>query len=282
MKKISLLIVVIMILVFNTGCAKSTTSFSNSISISLVVTDKISQTMALPTCLESVKGEDKKNIEKFKTELMQNFTEKIFVPVYLTHWLKYLQFDNEKYKLNGKNINFTTPKFSHDDSKIYFTLNFLTYDAWAFYNSSNQIKTTSKSDFKFINKTKNQSVFPFSAKTNNSVVGYQYKSVLESIFEKNFSETTLPKINYVYEYSSTQKNLKSNADIVQSQAGLQSHFWVVEENVLEKEKPIEMWINHANPSLWYLTALSFCFLCVGVSFGICFLVRKKKNKRKAI
>ena len=61
--------------------------------------------------------------------------------------------------------------------------------------------------------------------------------------------------DFVYSYSSPNRKIKSNADVKFLNSDLYFHVWKVEEEKLNKNNEVILWLSQINYGVWYISVL---------------------------
>lgn len=261
------------------GCSKQETLSSNSFLICVQndVSGGISQKIEIPTLKDEIlKQNSSEKFENYLSVLSNNVEQKLYNNYYLKYWLRYLESPNKNYIIGGENVKFLRPQISEDKNKIYFSLNFLTADAWKFY-SQNISTTTKKRDEKifFLKKVESESAFPFDdIELRNYYFDVLSNAIKTSEVEINLSDT---KIFFSYGYITPYGKIKSNADQKFETQNGYVHIWQKDQNSITN-KEIKIWVNNINYGLWYLIVFVIFFVISTVWFSIFYIKAKTKQK----
>ena len=265
------------------GCSKEQSYSSNSFLFATQNTSygAVTQSIEIPTMQnEILKKNSQEKFDRYLNELVSNVEQKLYNNYYLRYWIKYLDNPQKQYIIGGQQVKFLRPQISEDKNFVYFSLNFLTNDAWKFYNQSSTSSNASTDDkILFLKRVENQTNFPF----NKELKDY-YLDILKTSIDKSHIDIdlTLSIIDFAYNYITPYSKINSNADYKFQTGNGYNHVWTQSLNI-NQDKQIKVWVNNINKGLWYLTAFVVFFTISTIIFVVIFIKSKiqKKNAKSS-
>ena len=264
------------------GCSNKQPLSSDSLFLQTKISSAggVCQSLGFPTFREELlQSYEESQVESYLKKLKNEIEQKVYNAYFIKYALIYLQQPVEKYKIGGDVVQFSPPFV--DGERVVISFNFLTQDAWRFYNKQKGSGLNSKDDA-FISTLKTRGVFPFNQKTETGdYQGEYYSNLVKDCIGKSFPKfnISLLEFEFEYRYETPYLRLHSNADNVVSTEEGKLHSWSISEKCLNQDKTIEIWIKEANRGWWYLLAL-IAMIVVSVAIFVILSIKGKKRIRE--
>ncbi len=213
----------------------------------------------------------KKQVETIRNEFLFSFA------------LTYLQNPIEEYKIN-QGVVLSPVAVNADADMIGFQIIFTSAGAWNYYHQSNGGQSANGRDNIFLSKISSEGLFPFSAEVKTSetqtiTAGERYKQMyLSSAEELSFKGQLQEEYNptFVYDYSSFNKKLRSNANAKFADNNHHyHHVWA--ETDCQKAEKICLYYYNINKGVWIAFATALPLLGMGITIAV---IKHKENKLK--
>jgi hypothetical protein len=218
----------------------------------------------------------------FKNNL-KNQVEVIRSEFLFSFALAYLQNPIEEYKIN-QGVVLPPVAVNNDLDMIGFQIIFTSHSAWNYYHQTKGGQTAKNKRNIFLNKIASEELYPFSAEvkvgeSQTITAGERYKQMyLSSAVGLSFEKTIMAEYNptFVYDYSSFNKKLRSNANAKFADNNRHYHHVWAETDCQNAEK-ICLYYYNINKGVWIAFATALPLLGMGVAIAV---IKHKENKLK--
>ncbi len=213
----------------------------------------------------------KKQVEVIRNEFLFSFA------------LVYLQNPIEEYKIN-QGVVLTPVAINSQTDTIGFQIVFATGGVWNYYHHTKVEQKINDKENIFLNKIASEGIFPFSAEVKISekqtiTAGERYRQMYLASAQGLSFENALQaeyKPIFIYDYSSSNKKLRSNADMTYTDNAKHYHHVWAEENCQNADKTY-LYFYNINKGVWLAFAIALPLLCMGIAIGV---IKYKENKLK--
>ena len=285
-KKIVLILSILLFIFFFSACQTEKAYFNGDIvfALSFQKDGGISQTITFPT-QEKEMGLSEEQKEKYISELLTEIKTTLFFSYFYNFWTISENSNNDDFKIGGEKMNYILPTYNEKQGNISFSFYFANSKVWDFYHP----KTEKEDNYQvqkgfFIDKGTSSGNVLFTEKitikNKEQTLGNYFYTILSTIQSK-YTDQTIEKPVFVYEYNHYSNKLHTNADYKSTKDNLYSNAWVITFEELETQKTIEIFVYSPNREIWYLVALIGVILttiCVG--FILYIKERKRREKEK--
>lgn len=155
-----------------------------------------------------------------------------------------------------------------------------TYNVYANFGEDVEILESSEKSL-FVTKYSQKSLNTFARSRTlfggKSAFEY-FNNEIKAYMKENFSDETIakfPKFEMIYSYLATNSRLHSDADQIAKTGEGTMHSWVINEE--NQNRMIEFYTLNANSMVWYVIALTICFVFIAIYLIVLYF---RKNKIK--